>query len=180
MIRTQMCQVFFDMFNRLRNGSDGLPTTGQVLEAASVHSGIMPYMSLRHPGPDGVCGIEIFAPAWKQWLGLASAPRWQTDVMDAEGAARKSAILRQAGQHNCGFHEIGTAAFRDQKSFLVETMSLPAQREDGVMNLFGFAVPLLSDAGEEAGPRTLPSRRWLDLGHGVPAEAPSSMLSLAA
>lgn len=180
MIRSQMCQVFFDMFDRIRNGSRELPTTWEVLEAASVHSGIMPYMSLRHPQVDGACGIEIFAPAWQQWLELSHAPRLQSDVMDADGAARKSAVLLQAGQHSCGFHEIGRFSFHDQKSMFVETLSLPAQNTGNVMNIFGFGVPLSSDTRDSAGQLPAASRQWVDLGLGVPPQAPPSMLPIAA
>lgn len=180
MIRSQMCQVFFDMFDRIRNGSRALPATSDVLEAASVHAGIMPYLSLRHPEPEGGCRFGIFAPAWQQWLNLPNTPRLQTDVMDAEGAARKSAVLLQAGQHRCGFHEIGSFSFRGQKSILVETVSLPAQSTGAVMNIFGFAVPLSSDTRDESGQLPALSREWLDLGQGVPSTGPVSTLPLAA
>lgn len=175
-----MCQVFFDMFDHARSGSSRLPTTGEVLEAASVHSGIMPYLSLRHLQTDGDCNIRIFAPAWLKWLKLASPPRRQSDMAGAAMAARKSGILFQAGLHRCGFHEVGTFSHGDQTNLFVETLSLPAQSDDDVMNIFGFAVPFPRHASDPGAPRPSPARGWLDLGHGVPAFAPASTMSLAA
>ena len=177
MIQTQMCQVFFDMFQHTRNGSHLLPTKEQILEAASLHPGILPYLSLRHPDINGNCPIDIFAPAWRQWLGLERSPRLQNEVMDAEETGRKARVLYQTGLYSCGFLEVGTFSFRGKRNFFVETLSLPAQSTGEVMNIFGFSVPLSGNEGTSGGERSPLTRQWLDLGHGVPDEVPESMLS---
>jgi hypothetical protein len=178
-IQTQMCQVFFDMFVRIQKGSGLLPTVAQVLEEASIHSGIMPYLSLRHPQEDGDCAIALFAPAWQQWLELPSSPRLQSEVMDVERSARKSGILLQAGLHGCGFHEIGKFSSKARKNFYVESLSLPALSEGQATNIFGFAVPFPGDVRDAPARHPAPARRWLNLGRGVPAMAPGSTMCSA-